>query len=488
MSARQFFLLLLIIFTQPDLYSQKFTILKENSSAPAENIIIYRYNQAFFDYKIPVCNLNTGALEEVNGYLKETTCLYIDYGPYKAYFYAEPGISYQISLPETHNLSDTWKENPYFLPSQHHLKVMEIDSSYKNSELNEKIREFDSYFDPFADKQILRYYNTKFAEVKLDSFLQVHKIPDSHNSESYYQNYIFYKKGILEFNLKTRNLDKLTEKYFTNKEARFGNPAYRELFGLMFQSYYNFLADKKDYSEILYYLATKEYSQITDYLNDIELFNQEPISLNILLNEIYNAYYSENFKKASLLNILQTIIQTTSDPNILNTSKELEKSLTSLEISYPAPDFSLINIKAEEKSLLDFKAKYVYLGFCDTKSLSCLRELEYLKYIYSRFSQNLEILFCIIDEEESEIESFIEFHNIQWEVFSVEPKDKILLDYKIQATPVFYLIDKDGTLLKSPAPNPSENFEYIFTGILSSKKNYERMSKFDTLSTSMIEP
>ena len=35
-------------------------------------------------------------------------------------------------------------------------------------------------------------------------------------------------------------------------------------------------------------------------------------------------------------------------------------------------------------SLSDFRGKYVYLGFCDTQSMICLREFEYLKALSAR--------------------------------------------------------------------------------------------------------
>ncbi|MCF8380504.1 MAG: TlpA family protein disulfide reductase [Bacteroidales bacterium] len=463
--------ILLFIVLHSTIYSQKLIVQKESPDVASQELTIYSYNQAFFDFKIPVLTVISGDTIEVEANLDEATCLYIDYGPYETFFYAEPGKSYVINLPGTKNFSNDWKVNPYFKPSKFHLQVFENGINKEVSGLNEKIKQFDSQFEPFNDKQLLRYYDPAFATKKLDSFLLEQNIPDSLVSGDFYRSYIFYKKGILEFNLKTHNLDELTEKYFTNKDAYFSNPAYRELFMLMFQSYFNYLSDKEKYKDIALFLATKQYAEIKDYVSDIELFNEEIIFSNILLNEIYQAYYSKYFDKNKLLSVLKSMIQNSTDPDILYASEKLEELLTSLEVSYPAPEFSTVNIQGDQKKLSDFKGRYVYLCFSDLKSISALRELEYLKYLHSRFSKELEILYFISGEEVSDIVSFVEWHNIQWQVFSLDQNRNLVQDYKVLAFPIFYLIDTNGILLRNPAPNPSENFELIFTEILRSGRN-----------------
>ncbi|MCK4921954.1 MAG: TlpA family protein disulfide reductase [Bacteroidales bacterium] len=464
------FLFLFLLF-HTHLYSQKIIIQEESQTIPSEELLLYCYDQAFFDFKVPVTKISSGIENGVDINLENTTCLYIDYGPYQTFFFAEPNKSYLINLPEIRDFSDDWKSTPYFKPSKYHLQVIEKGEPDKLSVLNENIRRFDIQFEPFVDKQLLRYYDPEFAQEKLDSFLLTPIIPKSISPIDYYQSYIFYKLGILKYNIKTHNIDELTEEFFAGKEICFQNPAYRDLFKLVYQACFTHLSDKENYADIFINLATKQYSQIESYLADIELFRQDVIFLNILLNEIYRAYYSINYDKKQLLELLRSIIQNASDSTILNTAQELEKTFISLETSYPVPEFELTNLHGNQIHIQDFQGKYVYIGFCNLIDLSCLREVEYLKLLYARQSENIEILYCIIGEENSDIESFIERNNIKWEIIPLKYDNKVLSDYKVMAFPVFYLIDKDGTLLKNPAPNPSENFELFFIEILRSRRN-----------------
>ena len=88
------------------------------------------------------------------------------------------------------DLAEDWKTNPYFKRSKYQLKVIEKGKPNKESKLNEDIRKFNSFYDPFIDKQLIRYYDPVFAKEKLDSFLQVHFSPDLMLDNSFYNTYI----------------------------------------------------------------------------------------------------------------------------------------------------------------------------------------------------------------------------------------------------------------------------------------------------------
>ncbi len=470
MKAKIAFVLLISVFFQIKIPAQNITIRKGADEESLKDLQIYTLGLAFFDYKATIFSLNPNNPYGIDLNLPEISCLYIDYGPYQTYFFAEPGKSYEIILPELNGLTEDWKTNPYFKRSKYHLKVIEKAKPDKESKLNEDIRKFNSYYDPFIDKQLIRYYDPVFAREKLDSFLHVHFSPDLIQDKNYYNNYILYKKGILEFSNKDHDLENIIDEYFTNQKINFSNPAYRELFELVFQSYFFHLSTSRDFSEVFYHLASNDYEVIMEYLSEDAALKNKRIFLTILMHEIYTNYYSANYDKKHLLNILDSIITDAPESSISITAKKLKKSFTSLELSYPVPDFQVKNINNKEISLQDYNGKLVYLGFCNLKSITCLQEIEYLKYLYSRYSGEIEILTCILGEEIEDIKSFREKHSILWEMIPVDPSSRIMEDYKVKAFPIFYFIDKDGTLVSNPTPNPSENFESYLFKFLRSRK------------------
>ena len=464
--------LLISFFSQINIHSQHITILIEEEEKLPEEFVFYTYDQAFFDFKIPIYSIKDDSSNDINLNLKETTSLFLDYGPYQTYFFAEPGKSYEILLPKLNHLSDEWKMNPYFKRPQFHLQVMEKENPSKKSKLNEDIRKFNSNYDPFIEMQLKRYYSVRLAMHKLDSFSQVHFSTEISLGNDYYQDYILYKKAILEFTTKSHDLDKLIEEYFIDKKINFSNPAYRELFNLVFQSYFFHLSNNENFRDVFYNLSTNNYNFLKEYLFEDKLLEEKSIFLNILLHEIYKAYYSINYNKTHLLKILDSIKDDSPDSIIYATCNKLRNSFTSLELTYPVPDFKIQNIVDDSINLEDFKGKYIYLGFCNLKSMSCLQEIEYLKYLHALHSDKIKILTFIIGEEKSDIKEFMEENSILWEIIPINPTHKIMKDYKVKAFPVFYFIDKDGTLLRNPARNPSENFELYLFEFLRSKREF----------------
>ena len=59
--------------------------------------------------------------------------------------------------------------------------------------------------------------------------------------------------------------------------------------------------------------------------------------------------------------------------------------------------------------------------------------------------------------------------NDNWDIIWWNENQELSELFNVRAVPMFFLIDKDGKMLRNPAPVPSENFEYILFRILRSK-------------------
>ncbi len=142
-----------------------------------QELVFFIYEDPFFDKEKEIARIPVSAdgSFSLNFETENTWSLYVEMGPYLAYFYTEPGYNYKIEFPEINRLPEDWKFNPYFQKVPFHIKVHSAEHSYRDNgeitELNQAIRMFDREFDPFQNKQILRYYNPVLSAEKRDSFI-----------------------------------------------------------------------------------------------------------------------------------------------------------------------------------------------------------------------------------------------------------------------------------------------------------------------------
>jgi peroxiredoxin len=429
-----------------------------------ENIFFYSYFEPFYQLKDSLFLFKAVNEQDFSFSvdIQSTHCIYASYGPFECFFFVEPGASYKINLPEIAKFEDSWKTNPYFQKSRIQAEIIRIDK-YKHTknelELNQAIREFLNEYDTFSNNQLLSFDDSEYSQQKLDSFLLCNTKAILVSDQEYYETFVFYNEGVLSFTAKKYQTEELIDKYFKNKKIRFNMPAYRQLFNLSFSNYYNYLKQKDKFKKIYTEFTRLSYHSLKEYLMQDELMENDSIFESILLHEIYNAYYSGNFNKKRMISFADSVYYTTSIPGIRTTSAYLLKRFTHLQPGFEAVNFTLKNLSSDTLSLASFKGKYLMLGFCQLENINCLKEFEYLKYLYSRHHEYLKILSVITGSSEESVREFVERNNINWPVVRLEPDEQIFSDYEVKSFPLFFLIGKDGKMILSPAPNPSQGFE-----------------------------
>lgn len=127
----------------------------------------------------------------------------------------------------------------------------------------------------------------------------------------------------------------------------------------------------------------------------------------------------------------------------------------------PSPKFNYPDISGKNISLDDLKGKYVYVDVWATWCAPCKREIPYLKELDKEYKdKEIAIVSLSIDKME---------HKEKW-MTMVKDKNltgiQIMADkdwnsdfvtaYNIKGIPRFILIDKEGNILDSDAPRPSD--------------------------------
>ena len=112
-----------------------------------------------------------------------------------------------------------------------------------------------------------------------------------------------------------------------------------------------------------------------------------------------------------------------------------------------APDFTLIDINGQKRSLAHYKGKYVVIEFWASWCLGCRIEYPKLKKIYAAYkSQGLEILGLSDDRQTKQWKAAITRDQLPWPNLWIG-KNQVRKDYNISNLPFNLLLDKQGHII-----------------------------------------
>ena len=189
----------------------------------------------------------------------------------------------------------------------------------------------------------------------------------------------------------------------------------------------------------------------------------------VLLKECYNAFYEDKMNKTRLINFTDSIYHYSDIQNVGLTAKVIKRKFTYLNEGFPAPTFSAKTAKGDSIFMNGDYDRLVYLSFCDLQSIQCLQEIEYLKYLGKKHGKFIRIIAVLNSSSVGQLKEISDSGGENLTVIPWEENKEVPELFDVRAVPMFFLIDKNGKILRNPAPAPSENFEFILFRILRSR-------------------
>lgn len=459
-------------FISGNLFSQtsKITISGSGKEYAGQTLEFFMYRERIFDTEEVLAKtiVDKQGYFSVSFELSKTQLVFCNTALYKAYIYVEPGKSYSINLPPLATKTEENNNNPFFTAPLWHLLPI-IDSTLASRDLNAVIYSFDQQYDPFLDKQILRYYDHERNRQHLDSFLIAINNQSQLKDNEYFIEYLNYKIACLEFMVKDFSQTELCNKYLKDKPARPDISSWWDFFNLYFDGYFGSLSLKKEFSGLYSLIGEGKYSQLDSLLKTDPALKNQQVREWVIIKEIYSGYYGNNLPLSTYLSLSDGLAANSKDSISISISRLLRNDVQSLLPGHSPPPSILSNLKGDTMSINLSGGKYEYLGFCSLHNLECQQEFEYLKYFYHKHGKYLNIVIVIPETEKDLIPGFTEENSIPWDFWFSTNGKKTLKDYKIRSYPVFYLFDREGKILMSPATLPSAGFEQQLFKILKSR-------------------
>jgi thiol-disulfide isomerase/thioredoxin len=146
-----------------------------------------------------------------------------------------------------------------------------------------------------------------------------------------------------------------------------------------------------------------------------------------------------------------------SNPEYIKEIDELYAKLKRIEKGAISPTFELYDIDSNLVKLEDFKGKFVYIDIWSTWCAPCIKEIPELDKLQTEFKDKNIVFISICENDDKERwRATVVDNGLQGiHLFVPDADNKFLTDYLVSGVPRFILIDENGFIIESKAPQPS---------------------------------
>ncbi|MDR2292465.1 MAG: TlpA family protein disulfide reductase [Prevotellaceae bacterium] len=405
--------------------------------------------------KLAECEIDSTGNSSVFIDIDDIQYVFMHYEKLIYYFFVEPNSDITVTFLEKELLNEKEKLNPFFEP----LYMAANITATNTDNINKLVIDIDSKSD---DAIVAVAKNKKENDRHFkDSLLIVFKNSLIDSSNEFVENYAKYRAALLEYLFKLKSLKDLQNEYFVDKPVLYRNPAYCELFNHVNEKYFLHRTQQAQGNVFRQAINKGNLTEIRNILSQNEYLHNKDFCDFLILQNAYNEFYDSNFSRSALLEIVNSIAKQTADSNNKIIAEDIRNAIVNLLAGYSPPNFELTDIHGNKKTLQSCFGKYLYLGFFSVNSYGCIQDFYLIKQLSKKFSEKIHFVSICIDNK-NDIENFIKTEQMDWTFLLCDNNKNIIKEYDVRTFPTYYLIDKNGKLLKSPAPSPSEDIYQIF--------------------------
>ena len=372
----------------------------------------------------------------------------------KAEFFIVPNHTYRFSIKVDTALLQMLDPTEY----DGFLEIKNLDPD--TAELNYKILRFSDYFEdamsyyaPYlAYWQDMKRYDTITALVKSNFDIR-------YNPLNFYNSYLYYTYGLIDFMIFNKDPDTLYHKYFDNEYLQYENPAYMTLFTSFYDNY-------------LYGSRYISKNTLTQFINDepdyLALFNElgkDPYLVNekirelVIIMNLKNFYpNTEEFDRLNVLKLLQYIENYSHFPehrviarDVINTVKKFENGASMPEVILKRPNGS-------DFKLNKLKGKWVYIQFFNSYCTECIQDMILLQNFQKKYEDSITFISISIDFDFQKFASFSRQYKIpDLQFYHFNNEYDWLYSLGVNSLPDNILLDPSGNLSIRYAPAPRQD-------------------------------
>lgn len=387
--------------------------------------------------------------------------VYIPFGKLQGRLIVEPGHSYELIMPQKIEKTEADLLNPFFKPEGFYLVIKGMDKN----DLNNNIRLMDILYTEFVDSNYVHIY-TGTNKQKMDSSLRVLEEKLDVIEHPYFRTYKTYRIALLRYYFLGLSERHVREQYFSTAPICPHNPAYMELFNIMFENYLLKFAKTTDGRLIVKDIEEyKSFRALKNTLGNNHILSNDSLKELVILRSLYDAFYAEVYSPEAIMEIMDSMAVHSNIAHHRKIASLMNQKFKQVLPGFPATPFELTDARGNPVSLRSFRGRFVYLQFASMKSHPCLEQFEMLKSLHERHKDYYDIVTISVDEDFNALTELAKTQGYKWTFLHYAKQPDIIDQYKVHSYPTYYLISPEGKIVLGSTPTPAENFEQIFHGV-----------------------
>ena len=375
-------------------------------------------------------------------------------------FYAEPGQSYNLVLPERIEPEKVDEYNPFFVAAD----VLLGTQDGAENELTNLIGDFEV---AVKERIVLPYAiaRGRMGQMRIEGLIDSLEMDFKGYKAEYFAQYREFRYHTIRFSTYLRNKETIMKKYF-EREPLWNVPTYWLLFDMITENGLTQLSLQKDSMVNIMLAKPASLSELRKRLAKQDFLQHEEFRDLFIIKGLYDAFWNSNLPKKSLIKLLDVMQTDAASALLRSMAKNVSKELTRLMPGEAAPELILVGEDQQEIRLSNYRGKYVYLNFGASWSVAFQKELKLMKALYDNRVPDFEIITVSMDNDFGKMKQLATANGYSWIFghYNFDPSVAHLWNVKVY--PTYYLIGPDGNFVFSPAPWISENFRDMFQPIL----------------------
>ncbi len=224
------------------------------------------------------------------------------------------------------------------------------------------------------------------------------------------------------------------------------------------------LMGMKNYHDFLRYGVLYKYNRgdlkpieyYTKAAKELAQFKESTLKVEPISTYVYDCISSYGIQGTEELQ--KIFLDQTDDPRAKTWLENVVAQYSALEKGAPSPTFNYVDINGKMVSLESLKGKYVYIDMWATWCGPCKAEIPHLAKLEHDYAhKNIHFVSISNDapKDKEKWKNMVQEKSMGGIQLFANGDEEFAMAYKVEGIPRFILIDKEGNIVASEAPRPS---------------------------------
>ena len=382
----------------------------------------------------------------------------------KAFIYVEPGGHYSITLPPYEERTLPQKLNPYFKPKEYLANI----EGLQRTDINYQMMEFEDAFDFYTMKHVT--YGARPDSLR-KSIAELRKLfPDL---KSPFQTRFKEYRYALLLNMGAAQKQALQDSVILriNKTgADYENPAFWDVFNNVFEDFVERQVGSEEYEVLRRIIATNNAKMLMEMLRErygITNGHLRELAAIKITGDLEN---HSHFDRGQVIAMLQTMGRVIKDEGNRQLLQAMINKVSVNYIGTRAPDFETHDTRGRMVKVSDFRGKYVYINFGNTRIEKTQRDLQVLQRFHDSCAGALVVMNVFLYDTPQDVERISRaFKGDQMLFLSTPVPDAVKHAYAIGAVPSYIVLDRNGDFMMTKGAEPNDELRIFLQNTLNLK-------------------